>query len=116
MVSPGDIVLCHFPREEGGTLLHPAMVLELVDTLGGEVFARLVYGSSKRTNPSELHPWEFVIAETEMRAFAESGLHKTTRFDFKRLARLPASRLKLIGTLHMSLHKRVLTAGEAAGL
>lgn len=111
MVKPGDVVLCRFPKSEGGWLWHPALVLEVNETLSGAIDIRAAYGSSKKTHG--LLPWEFVIGEEDGRGFEVSGLRMRTRFDLRTTAHFNARSVKVIGVLHSCLHARFREAARA---
>lgn len=109
-IKPGDIVLAKFPMHDGSSLLHPALVLEIQESLSGKVVIRCAYGSSKKTQG--ILPCEFVIHERDERAFEVSGLHRTTRFNLSITARFCETTVERIGLLHPSLHGRFREAAR----
>lgn len=100
MIEPGDLVIVRFPTEEGGELLHPALVLTIEDTISGCLYAHVAYGSSKKVSASGHLDHEFVITDPE--ELRLSGLHKATRFDFRTTTRTRAERLRPIGKVDLN--------------
>lgn len=109
-IKPGDIVLAEFPMHDGKVLLHPALVLEVMESLSGIIILRCAYGSSQKTG--SVLPEEFVIHRHEERAFEVSGLRKTTRFNLNITARFCERSVQRIGLLHPSLYARFRSAAQ----
>jgi hypothetical protein len=109
-IKPGDIVLAEFPMHDGKILLHPALVLEVMESLSGMIILRCAYGSSKKTE--SVLPDEFVIRKLDGRAFEVSGLRQTTRFNLNITARFCASSVRRVGLLHPSLYGRFRSAAQ----
>lgn len=89
----GSIVLARFPHEEepepGKTVplpkKRPGLVIG-VDKQGGNV--TVIYGTTQRVAPNELHPAEFAVYDSDM-DYAPTGLSHSTKFNTAREVTLP---------------------------
>lgn len=114
-VQPGDIGLVEFPMsEKPDSLLHPALVLSVENTLSGVVYARVAYGTSQKISQSGHLPWEFVLTPEDGKAFVDSSLRKATRFDLRKTARIPVTEIRQIG--RVDLQNRKITSRLRAAL
>lgn len=95
----GDIVLAQFPTDDGAPAKwRPCLVVLVEDTLSGESYARLAYGSSRGVSKSGALKTEFVLEDEELEG---TGLDKATRFNFALECRMNVRRCNKIGQLNL---------------
>lgn len=102
MLKPGDVVRCNFPKQEGdGSLVHPGLVIGIEESVEGDLYARVAYGTSKKVSMDGHLRFELVISEEQDGSsfFAKTGLSKPTRFDMRVVTRFPIEMLEQIGVL-----------------
>jgi len=102
MLKPGDVVWCKFPKQEGdGNLVHPGLVIGIEESVEGDLYARVAYGSSKKVSLDGCLIFELVISDEQdgYTFFAKTGLNRPTRFDMRVVTRLPIEMLEKIGVL-----------------
>lgn len=96
----GDIVIAQFPTWDGAPAKwRPCLVVLVEDTLSGESYARLAYGSSKQVSESGQLKTEFVLGGHELEG---TGLDKPTRFNFALECRMNVRRCHKIGRVNLS--------------
>jgi hypothetical protein len=126
--AAGEFVWCRFPFDLNlipGSKPRPALILTVYDDEAPSYRARVAYGTSKKTGT--LYSGEFRIVESDLPAFALSGLSYSTKFNLKRMIELPYNdewfsvppgipygQSPKLGVLHPSLIHKLRAAWEAA--
>jgi hypothetical protein len=116
-MKPGDIVLVSYLQHDGSHKRRPALVLEASETLTGDEWLWVAYGTSQRAHQEEHLPGELLIAEHHgASVFRASGLTKSTRFVLSVHNHVEAALATPIGCVHPSLMRAFLKAAKEAGL
>ncbi len=112
-IGVGDIVFCQFPMEEGGSLPHFCIVIEVEETITGSR-VHVAFGSSKSVSESGHLNWELVVTkEVDIR---DCGVHLPTRFDLNKTAWKPIEACCKKGSIPKRLYGAFRSAAIHAGL
>lgn len=98
-INAGDIVIAQFPTWDGAPAKwRPCLVVLVEDSLSGESYARLAYGSSRQVSKSGHLKTEFILYENELEG---TGLTVPTRFNFALECRMNVRCCHKIGNVNL---------------
>ncbi len=92
--EPGDLVWCRFPEDarlKPAPKARPALVLAVGhhDHDADLPMVRVAPGTSRKTGPGQVFPWEFLIERSDSGPFRASGLSYSTKFNVRNTLELP---------------------------
>jgi len=111
-MQPGDIVFVEIWHADGGSKVRPCLVYRVQNTVGADPTVTVAYGTSKRTTRPQ--PWHILVTpEDGHSAWMTTGLARATVFCFDQrivLSREQMQAAKLVGSLHISMARRLESA------
>lgn len=92
--EPGDLVWCRFPEDsrlKPAPKPRPALVLAVGyhDSDADLPMVRIAPGTSRKTEPGQVFPWEFLIERDDSGPFKVTGLSYSTKFNVRNTLELP---------------------------